>query len=100
MLVFSFRSNSERLSLRRALDTDMSKLEKEATLRSVLLETAKSGERLRFFGPGMMIVAEGRVAFVGEDIVGLYHGETKNADEYVCIECVIKIQIIGEYRHY
>jgi len=69
MLVFSFLSNSERLSLRRALVTDMSKLEKEATLRSVLLDTAKSGERLRFFGPGMMIVAEGRVAFVGEDIL-------------------------------
>ncbi len=78
----------------------MSKLEKEATLRSVLLDIAKSGERLRFFGPGMMIVAEGRVAFVGEDIVGLKHGETKEADEYVCIECVIKIQIISEYRHY
>ncbi|MHA1136264.1 MAG: hypothetical protein ACTSSE_07240 [Candidatus Thorarchaeota archaeon] len=78
----------------------MSKLEKDATLRSVLLEVAKKGDRLRFFGPGMMIVAEGRVAFVGEDIVGLKHGDTEDADEYVCIECVIKIQIIGEYRHY
>ncbi len=78
----------------------MSELEKDATLRSVLLEAAKKGDRLRFFGPGMMIVAEGRVAFVGEDIVGLKHGETKDADEYIFIECVIKIQIIGEYRHY
>ena len=78
----------------------MSELEKETTLRSILLEAAKSGERLRFFGPGMMIVAEGRVAFVGEDIVGLRHGETDDADEYVSIECVIKIQVIGEYRHY
>ena len=91
---------SQRLSPRSTVVTDMSKLEKEATLRSVLLDIAKSGERLRFYGPGMMIVAEGRVAFVGEDIVGLRHGETKDADEYVCIECVIKIQIIGEYRHY
>jgi len=89
MLVFSFLSNSQGLSLRRALVTSMSELQKDAPLRSVLLEAAKKGERLRFFGPGMMIVAEGRVAFVGEDIVGLYHGETKNADEYVCIECVI-----------
>ena len=78
----------------------MSKLEKDASLRSVLLEVAKKGDRLRFFGPGMMIVAEGRVAFVGEDIVGLKHGDTEDADEYVCIECVIKIQHIGEYRHY
>lgn len=100
MPTLSFFFNSQGLSPRITLVTDMSKLEKEATLRSVLLDTAKSGERLRFFGPGMMIVAEGRVAFVGEDIVGLRHGETKDADEYVCIECVIKIQVIGEYRHY
>jgi hypothetical protein len=78
----------------------MSELEKDTTLRSVLLEAAKSGERLRFFGPGMMIVAEGRIAFVGKDVVGLRHGDSKDADEYVCIECVIKIQVIGEYRHY
>ncbi|MFW9843493.1 MAG: hypothetical protein ACFFEV_02840 [Candidatus Thorarchaeota archaeon] len=78
----------------------MSEFENEATLRSVLLDAAKNGERLRFFGPGMMIVAEGRVAFVGKDVVGLRHGDTEDADEYVCIECVIKIQLIGEYRHY
>jgi hypothetical protein len=78
----------------------MSEFEKDTNLRNVLLEAAKSGERLRFYGPGMMIVAEGRVAYVGEDIVGLKHGDTEDADEYVSIECVIKVQIIGEYRHY
>jgi len=78
----------------------MSEFENEATLRSVLLDAAKKGERLRFYGPGMMIVAEGRVAFVGKDVVGLRHGDTDDADEYICIECVIKIQLIGEYRHY
>jgi hypothetical protein len=78
----------------------MSEFENEATLRSVLLDAAKKGERLRFYGPGMMIVAEGHVAFVGKDVVGLRHGDTDDADEYICIECVIKIQLIGEYRHY
>jgi hypothetical protein len=78
----------------------MSKFEKEATLRSILLEAAKSEERLRFFGPGMMIVAEGRVAFVGEDVVGIRHGESDDADEYVNLECIIKVQILGDYRHY
>jgi hypothetical protein len=48
----------------------------------------------------MMIVAEGRIAFVGEDVVGIRHGDTKDADEFVCIECIIKIQFLGEYRHY
>jgi hypothetical protein len=78
----------------------MSDFEKDATLRSVLLDAAKSGERLRFYGSGMMIVAEGRVAFVGEDVVGLKHGNTEEADEFVCIECIIKVQTLGEYRHY
>jgi hypothetical protein len=78
----------------------MSEFEKDATLRSVLLDAAKSGERLRFYGPGMMIIAEGRIAFVGEDVVGLKHGDTEDADEFVCIESIIKVQILGEYRHY
>ena len=78
----------------------MSEFEKDKTLRSVLLEAAKSGERIRFFGAGMMIVAEGQVAFVGEDIVGIRHGKTEDADEFVCIECIIKLQTLGEYRHY
>jgi hypothetical protein len=78
----------------------MSKFEKETSLRSVLLDAAKSGERFRFFGPGMMIVAEGRIAFVGTDIVGISHRDDDEADEYVCLECIIKLQIIGEYGHY
>ncbi|MGQ4911088.1 MAG: hypothetical protein ACP6KW_02875 [Candidatus Thorarchaeota archaeon] len=78
----------------------MSKFEKDATLRSVLVEAAESGERLRFFGPGMIIVAEGRVAFVGEDVVGIRHGDTEDSDEYISLECIIKVQILGEYRHY
>ena len=79
---------------------DMSEFEKDVTLRSVLLDAAKSGERLRFYGPGMMIVAEGRIAFVGENVVGLKHGNTEDAYEFVCIECIIKVQNLGEYRHY
>ena len=78
----------------------MSEFEKDKTLRSVLLEAAKSGERIRFFGPGMMIVAEGQIAFVGKDVVGIRHGKTDDADEFVCIECIIKLQTLGEYRHY
>ena len=78
----------------------MSEFEKDATLRSVLLEAAKSGERMRFYGPGMMIIAEGRIAFVGADVVGLKHGDTEDADEFISIECIIKIQTLGEYRHY
>jgi len=78
----------------------MSDFEKDATLRSVLLDAAKSGETMRFYGPGMMIVAEGQIAFVGKDVVGLKHGKAEDVDEFVCIECIIKVQTLGEYRHY
>jgi hypothetical protein len=78
----------------------MSKFEKESSLRTILLDAAKSGERFRFFGQGMMIVAEGRIAFVGTDVVGISHRDDDEADEYINLECIIKLQIIGEYGHY
>ncbi|MFX1483664.1 MAG: hypothetical protein ACFFCP_10830 [Promethearchaeota archaeon] len=78
----------------------MSDSERDATLRSILRDAAKSGDRLRFYGHGMMIIAEGSVAFVGKDVVGLKHGKTEEADEFISIECIIKVQILGEYRQY
>jgi hypothetical protein len=79
---------------------NMSDIQKDYTLRSILQDAAKSGERLRFYGPGMMIVAEGRIAFVGKEIVALKHNEGDKPDEYVNLECIIKVQVLGEYRHY
>ncbi|MBN2228587.1 MAG: hypothetical protein JW779_03265 [Candidatus Thorarchaeota archaeon] len=78
----------------------MSEVQKDYTLRSILQNASKSGDRLRFFGPGMMIVAEGRVAFVGKEVVAIRHGDTDDPDEFVNLECIIKVQVLGEYRHY
>lgn len=78
----------------------MSEVEKDYTLRSILQNAAKSGERLRFFGPGMLIVAEGTVAFVGKEVVALKHGNTEEPDEFVNLNCIIKVQVLGEYRQY
>ena len=78
----------------------MSEIQKDYTLRSILQDAAKSGERLRFYGPGMMIVAEGRIAFVGKEIVALKQKEGDKPDEYVNLECIIKVQVLSEYRHY
>jgi hypothetical protein len=78
----------------------MSEFEKEDSLRSILLEAAKSGDTLRFYGQGMMIIAEGKVAFLGRDIVGVSHGDTGDADEFINLDCIIKVQILGDYRHY
>ncbi|UCH05719.1 MAG: hypothetical protein JSW05_06025 [Candidatus Thorarchaeota archaeon] len=78
----------------------MSELERDSTLRSVLLEAAKSGERYRFYGAGMIILAEGVVAFVGDGIVGIRHHDKEKPDEFVVLDCITKVQVLGEYRHY
>ncbi|TFG31529.1 hypothetical protein EU527_12290 [Candidatus Thorarchaeota archaeon] len=78
----------------------MSELKGDYTLRSVLLDAVKSGDRLRFFGPGMMIVAEGIVAFVGKEVVAIKHGTTGEPDEFINLNCIIKVQVLSEYRHY
>jgi len=78
----------------------MSDFERESTLKEILLEAAKSGDRLRFYGPGMMIIAEGLVAFVGDGVIGIRHGDDQEPDEYVVADCLVKVQVIGEYRHY
>ncbi|MFW9845347.1 MAG: hypothetical protein ACFFD6_01255 [Candidatus Thorarchaeota archaeon] len=78
----------------------MAKSESEYTLRTILIKAAESGERLRFYGHGMTILAEGVVDFVGDGIVGIRHHGGEAADEYVLTECLTKVQILGEYRHY
>ncbi len=78
----------------------MSDIQKDYTLRSILQNASKTGERLRFYGPGMMIVAEGHVAFVGKEIVAIKHAESKGPDEFVNLDCIIKVQVLGEYGNY
>ena len=74
--------------------------ERESTLRTILLEAAKSGERLRFYSHGMTILAEGIIDFVGDDIIGIRHHNKENADEFLLTECLVKVQVLGEYRPY
>jgi hypothetical protein len=78
----------------------MSDFERDSTLRTILIEAAKSGDRLRFYSHGMTILAEGIIEFVGDDIIGIRHHDKDKAEEYVLIECITKVQVLGEYRHY
>ncbi|MFX1261725.1 MAG: hypothetical protein ACFFAZ_06540 [Promethearchaeota archaeon] len=78
----------------------MSDFERDSTLRTILIEAAKSGKRLRFYGHGMTILAEGFIDFVGDEIVGIRHHEGKEADEFVRTDCLTKIQVLEEYRQY
>jgi hypothetical protein len=78
----------------------MSEFEREATLRSILLDTAKSGVRVRFFGSNMCILAEAQVVFVGKDVVGLRHHSNEEAEEFLTISSIIKVQVLPDYTHY
>lgn len=77
-----------------------SETQRDWTLETVLLQAAKSGAMLRFCGNQMTILAEGQVAFVGKGIVGLRHRKDKEADEFVRIDSVAKVQEIPDSRQY
>jgi hypothetical protein len=78
----------------------MSDFERDSTLRTILIEAAKSGDRLRFYSHGMTILAEGLVDFVGDGVVGIRHHNKEKADEFVLTECLVKVQFLEEYKHY
>lgn len=78
----------------------MTDFERDSTLRTILIEAAKSKDRFRFYSHGMTIIAEGIVDFVGSDVVGIRHHDKDEAEEFVLIECITKAQVLGEYRHY
>ncbi len=71
-------------------------LERNETVRSVLREAAERGERLRFFGPSMVILAEGLVAYVGNGIVALKRDKDRKPEEFVVISSIVKLQKIKD----
>ncbi|TFG11449.1 hypothetical protein EU537_12360 [Candidatus Thorarchaeota archaeon] len=70
------------------------------TLSLILDRAADEKQRMRFFGYPMNIIAEGFISDVGEDIVGIAHKLDSEADEYVLIDAIIKVQKLGEYTHF
>ncbi len=67
-------------------------------LRSVLVEASKSGKTVRFFGPTGNVIAEGKVASVGENIVALKQRDRDDPNEYILISCLTRIQFVPETR--
>jgi len=74
--------------------------EKKITLKSILKNAADEKQRIRLFGSPMSIVAEGFICEVGEDVVAIAHKQDREADEYVLIDAIIKVQKLGEYSHF
>lgn len=74
----------------------MSEIERNTTLRNVLLNAAKEEIRIRLIGPPNVILSEGYVDFIGNGIVGMKHQLSEEADEFILICHIIKVQIIGE----
>ncbi|MGQ4872196.1 MAG: hypothetical protein ACP6IT_10240 [Candidatus Thorarchaeota archaeon] len=70
--------------------------EKKDTLRSVLERAADTRTRVRLFGNSMVILAEGKVAYVGENIVALKRDDPSPAEEFVALDSIVKVQHIKE----
>ncbi len=74
--------------------------ENQITLKSILNRAADENQRIRFFGYPMNIIAEGFICEVGEDAVAIAHKQNREADEYVLIDAIIKVQKLGDYNHF
>ncbi len=79
---------------------NMNELLGKKTLREVLEKASQTQTRVRFYGANMIILAEGVVAYVGDNIVAVKHQSDKEPDEFIVQSAIIKIQFIGEYTHY
>ncbi|MCF2138256.1 MAG: hypothetical protein K9W43_13575 [Candidatus Thorarchaeota archaeon] len=74
-------------------------IERNETIKSVLRTAAERGTLLRFFGPSMVILAEGKVAYVGNGIVAIKRGSSDDPEEFLVINSIIKIQKIKERQY-
>ncbi|TFG10348.1 hypothetical protein EU538_02285 [Candidatus Thorarchaeota archaeon] len=70
-----------------------------SSLQSVLKWAEQTGKRLRFYGRTMIILAEALVAGVGEEIVALKHRETGEAEEFLILSQIAKVQTLQEMYH-
>ncbi|MHA1652548.1 MAG: hypothetical protein ACTSVD_00830 [Candidatus Thorarchaeota archaeon] len=70
--------------------------EKNDTLRSVLESAADSKTRVRLFGHSMVILAEGKVAYVSGSIVALKRDDDSPAEEFVTLDSIVKVQHIKD----
>ena len=68
-------------------------------MASVLREAAQRNIRLRFFCTNMSIMAEGKVAYVTDGIVAVYHREEGEPDEFLRLDHIVKVQKLAEPRY-
>lgn len=74
----------------------MNSIERNTTFDDVLAEAAESAARVRIYGRSMAIIAEGLVAFVGNNVVGIKHKKKESATEFIRKDHIVKIQMLGE----
>ncbi|NWF95906.1 MAG: hypothetical protein HXY34_07155 [Candidatus Thorarchaeota archaeon] len=72
--------------------------ERDHNLRTVLLDAAKRNKTVRFFGPTGVVLAEGMVAHVGENVVAVKQTDDAEPDQFLLISAIVKIQFIPAPR--
>ncbi len=70
------------------------------SLRATLTKLGETGERVRIYGNGMVILAEGLIANIGDDIVCIQHHRKEEPDEFLRLDCIVKVSILEESRQY
>ncbi|TXT55288.1 MAG: hypothetical protein BAJATHORv1_40199 [Candidatus Thorarchaeota archaeon] len=73
---------------------DMTDFEKHDTIRTILHKIAEKGEKIRITGIYGAPPIEGKVVFVGNDIVAVSTDEDAEPDTYFSLQCIMKIEII------
>ncbi|MBS3795632.1 MAG: hypothetical protein KGY80_12080 [Candidatus Thorarchaeota archaeon] len=74
----------------------MTDVERDTTFDDILAEAAESNARVRVYGHNMTIIAEGLVAFTGNNVVGIKHQEKGVVTEFLRKDRIVKIQMLGE----
>jgi len=74
----------------------MSEIERNTTLRNILVKAAHEKVRVRLIGPPNVILSEGFVAYIGNGIVAMKHQISEEADEFILMGNIIKLQYVGD----
>ncbi|TFF83687.1 hypothetical protein EU524_02090 [Candidatus Thorarchaeota archaeon] len=77
----------------------MTQPEKLSNMRAVLVWASKSDCDLKFYGRDSSTLSEGRVAYVGDDVVAILHNKDDEPDEFLSLSEIVKITVLGERRH-
>ncbi len=77
----------------------MNQPDKLPNLRAVLIWASKEEIDLKLYGRDSKTLSEGRVAYIGDDVVAILHNKDDKPDEFLRLDEITKITILGKRPH-